>query len=100
MEFGLKLEDNRVAEWADIYMDYKKCICSIAEAVKKWEVLERCHPMEAEKIKRRKSFMMAAAAAVAMDTDNASAYRRRTSHGSLSNVPEIKTTTPTPHQHQ
>lgn len=47
VEFGLKLEDNRVSEWADKYIDYNKLkllIEKLSELIKKRKELEKRNP--------------------------------------------------------
>lgn len=54
VEFGLKLQDNQVAEWADKYVDYlklKDLLSKAATATEKRQELEKRMPTEAAKIK-------------------------------------------------
>jgi hypothetical protein len=53
VEFGLKLEDNKVSEWSDKYIDYealKTILKKASAAVKRNEVLMKRHPQLAEVI--------------------------------------------------
>ena len=53
VEFGLKLEDNKVSEWSDKYIDYedlKKILKKASAAVKKLDELVKRHPELAEEI--------------------------------------------------
>jgi hypothetical protein len=54
VEFGLKLEDNKVSEWIEFYIDYDKLKALLKKAKateKKYEDLAKRRPVEAEKIK-------------------------------------------------
>ena len=56
VEFGLKLEDNKVSEWSDHYIDYealKKILKKAKAAVKKYEELCDKDPTEAKRITQR-----------------------------------------------
>lgn len=51
VEFGLKLEDNKVSEWSDKYIDYealKTILKKASAAVKRNEVLMKRHPQLAD----------------------------------------------------
>ena len=53
VEFGLKLEDNKVSEWSDKYIDYeslKKILKKASEAIKKKDDLCNRKPQLAEEI--------------------------------------------------
>ena len=53
VEFGLKLEDNKVSEWGEHYLDYealKKVLKNAKKAQKKYEETCQENPTEAEKV--------------------------------------------------
>jgi hypothetical protein len=53
VEFGLKLEDNKVSEWSELYLDYealKKELKKAKKSQKKYEELYQQNPIEAEAI--------------------------------------------------
>jgi hypothetical protein len=53
VEFGLKLEDNKVSEWSELYLDYealKKELKKAKKSQKKYEELCQQNPTEAEAV--------------------------------------------------
>ncbi len=53
VEFGLKLEDNKVSEWSEHYIDYeglKKILKKVKKAQKKYQEICDEHPKEAEAV--------------------------------------------------
>ena len=53
VEFGLKLDDNKVSEWSELYLDYealKKILKTAKKSQKKYEELCQQNPIEAEAV--------------------------------------------------